>query len=491
MAQIKPVNNNFAKIKVVGIGGGGGNALNSMISSKLIQGVEFVSINTDAQALLNSLAETKIQIGTNCTRGLGAGADPETGETAAMESREKIKEHIYDTQMVFITAGMGGGTGTGASPIVAQIAREAGALTVGVVTTPFHFEGGRRMQIALEGIEKLRDYVDALIVVPNQRLIDVVDKKWTLLEAFKLADNVLGQGVQGISDLITVPGLINVDFKDVERVMHDSGTAMMGIGEGEGENRAIIAARAAVSSPLLGLSVSKARGILYNIIGGPDLGMYEFDEASRVIKECASDDAIIIAGNAISEDMMGRIKISVIATGFPETTSPYSLDSSGIYTPNSYTPTPAAAPAASADTHTSSIPKPVVSPGSYPGGNYQTATNSQHNFDNHQSTTPNTTNSSPNSTQQNSSTTNTSSNHAAMRVTTSSIDTPANTSDSFAGAATCPHSTPRPIQLENSSLHQPTRDTEAAMKSSSSYTNSYASSDEDDPYEMPAFLRNR
>ena len=259
----------------------------------------------------------------------------------------------------------------------------------------------------------------------------------------------------------------------------------------EGENRAIIAARAAVSSPLLGLSVSKARGILYNIIGGPDLGMYEFDEASRVIKECASDDAIIIAGNAISEDMMGRIKISVIATGFPETTSPYSLDSSGIYTPNSYTPTPAAAPAASADTHTSSIPKPVVSPGSYPGGNYQTATNSQHNFDNHQSTTPNTTNSSPNSTQQNSSTTNTSSNHAAMRVTTSSIDTPANTSDSFAGAATCPHSTPRPIQLENSSLRQPTRDTEAAMKSSSSYTNSYASSDEDDPYEMPAFLRNR
>ena len=257
MAQIKPVNNNFAKIKVVGIGGGGGNALNSMISSKLIQGVEFVSINTDAQALLNSLAETKIQIGTNCTRGLGAGADPETGETAAMESREKIKEHIYDTQMVFITAGMGGGTGTGASPIVAQIAREAGALTVGVVTTPFHFEGGRRMQIALEGIEKLRDYVDALIVVPNQRLIDVVDKKWTLLEAFKLADNVLGQGVQGISDLITVPGLINVDFKDVERVMHDSGTAMMGIGEGEGENRAIIAARAAVSSPLLGLSVSR------------------------------------------------------------------------------------------------------------------------------------------------------------------------------------------------------------------------------------------
>ena len=482
MAQIKPVNNNFAKIKVVGIGGGGGNALNSMISSKLIQGVEFVSINTDAQALLNSLAETKIQIGTNCTRGLGAGADPETGETAAMESREKIKEHIYDTQMVFITAGMGGGTGTGASPIVAQIAREAGALTVGVVTTPFHFEGGRRMQIALEGIEKLRDYVDALIVVPNQRLIDVVDKKWTLLEAFKLADNVLGQGVQGISDLITVPGLINVDFKDVERVMHDSGTAMMGIGEGEGENRAIIAARAAVSSPLLGLSVSKARGILYNIIGGPDLGMYEFDEASRVIKECASDDAIIIAGNAISEDMMGRIKISVIATGFPETTSPYSLDSSGIYTPNSYTPTPAAAPAASADTHTSSIPKPVVSPGSYPGGNYQTATNSQHSFNDHQSTATSTSNSSPNSTQQNSSTPNNSS-HAAMRVTTSSIDTPAN-NNNFSQATAYPHPTPRPIQLEKSSLHDSTKGTEATASN-------YTSSDEDDPYEMPAFLRNR
>lgn len=320
MGQIKPINNTFAKIKVVGIGGGGGNAINSMINSKQIQGVEFISVNTDAQALLNSLAETKIQIGGNYTRGLGAGANPEVGKAAAEESREKLKEALYGTEMVFITAGMGGGTGTGASPIVAQIAKEAGALTVAVVTKPFLFEGAQRMRVAEEGIESLRDYVDALIVVPNQRLIDVVDKKMTLVEAFRLADNVLGQGVQGISDLITIPGLVNLDFKDVAKIMTDSGTAMMGIGEAEGENRAVLAARAAISSPLLELSVAGAKGILYNIIGGPDIGMQEISEASQVIQACADPEAIIIFGNAIREDMEGRIKISVIATGFDNNT---------------------------------------------------------------------------------------------------------------------------------------------------------------------------
>jgi len=318
MAQIKPTNNTFAKIKVIGVGGGGGNAINSMIDSKQIHGVEFVSVNTDAQALMNSLAETKIQIGDNYTRGLGAGANPEVGQAAAEESREKLKEVMYDTEMVFITAGMGGGTGTGASPVVAQIAKEAGALTVAVVTKPFMFEGNARMRIAEDGIENLKDYVDALIVVPNQRLLDVVDKKMTLIEAFHLADNVLGQGVQGISDLITMPGLVNVDFKDVERVMTDSGTAMMGIGEGEGENRAVIAARMAISSPLLELSVDGAKGILYNIIGGPDLGMQEISEASQIIQSTADPDAIIIFGSAIREEMMGKIRISVIATGFEE-----------------------------------------------------------------------------------------------------------------------------------------------------------------------------
>ncbi|MBQ6154588.1 cell division protein FtsZ [bacterium] len=319
MGQIKPVNNTFAKIKVIGVGGGGGNAINSMIESKQIQGVEFISVNTDAQALMNSLTETKIQIGSNYTKGLGAGADPEVGQAAAEESRDKLKEALYDTEMVFITAGMGGGTGTGASPIIAQIAQEAHALTVAVVTKPFQFEGAKRTRIAEEGIETLKDYVDALIVVPNQRLLDVVDKKMTLLEAFRLADNVLGQGVQGISDLITMPGLVNVDFRDVEKVMTKSGTAMMGIGEDDGENRAAAAAHAAISSPLLEMSVEKASGILYNIIGGPDLTMQEISEASQIIQQCADEDATIIFGSAIRDDMMGKIRISVIATGFDDT----------------------------------------------------------------------------------------------------------------------------------------------------------------------------
>jgi len=316
MGLVKPSNTTFAKIKVVGVGGGGNNAINSMILSKEIKGVEFISINTDAQALLTSKAETKLQIGSNFTRGLGAGADPEVGRTAAEESREKIKELLFDTDMVFITAGMGGGTGTGASPIIAEIAKETGALTVSVVTKPFAFEGVRRMQTAEEGIEYLTDMVDTLIVIPNQRLLEVVDKKMTFIDAFRLADNVLGQGVKGISDLITVAGMINVDFADVKTIMSDSGTALMGIGEASGEDRAVMAARMAISSPLLEVSINGAKGILYNITGGPDMTMTEVSDASSIIADSADTDADIIFGATIDEDMGSKIKISVIATGF-------------------------------------------------------------------------------------------------------------------------------------------------------------------------------
>ena len=318
MGLVKPTNTTFAKIKVVGVGGGGGNAVNSMISSNQIQGVEFITVNTDAQALLSSKADTKVQIGSNFTKGLGSGADPEVGRTAAEESREKLKDLLYDTDMVFITAGMGGGTGTGASPIIAEIAKESGALTVAVVTKPFAFEGIRRMQSAEEGIELLKDNVDTLIVIPNQRLMDVVDKKMTLLDAFRLADNVLGQGVQGISDLITVPGLINVDFADVKTIMSDSGSALMGIGQASGENRAATAARMAISSPLLEVSIDGAKGILYNIIGGADMSMSEVSDASTIIAAAAAPDANIIFGATIDENIGSSIKISVIATGFDE-----------------------------------------------------------------------------------------------------------------------------------------------------------------------------
>ena len=318
MGLVKPTNTTFAKIKVVGVGGGGGNAVNSMISSNQIQGVEFITVNTDAQALLSSKADTKVQIGTNFTKGLGSGADPEVGRTAAEESREKLKDLLYDSDMVFITAGMGGGTGTGASPIIAEIAKESGALTVAVVTKPFSFEGVRRMQSAEEGIELLKDNVDTLIVIPNQRLMDVVDKKMTLLDAFRLADNVLGQGVQGISDLITIPGLINVDFADVKTIMMDSGSALMGIGQASGENRAATAARMAISSPLLEVSIDGARGILYNITGGPDMSMSEVSDASSIIAAAAAPDANVIFGATIDENMGSTIKISVIATGFDE-----------------------------------------------------------------------------------------------------------------------------------------------------------------------------
>jgi len=320
MALVKPNNTTFAKIKVIGAGGGGGNAVNSMIESNQINGVEFIVVNTDAQALLTSKADTKLQIGSNFTKGLGSGADPEVGRTAAEESYDKLKELLFDTDMVFITAGMGGGTGTGASPVIAEIAREAGALTVAVVTKPFAFEGKKRMITAEEGIANLKDAVDTLIVIPNQRLMDVVDKKLSFLDAFKLADNVLGQGVQGISDLITVPGLINVDFADVKTIMSESGTALMGIGEATGENRAVTAARTAISSPLLEVSIDGAKGILYNIISGPDVSMSEISDASSIIANAADPDANIIFGATIDENMGNKIKISVIATGFENDT---------------------------------------------------------------------------------------------------------------------------------------------------------------------------
>jgi len=318
MALVKPEVAHFAKIKVLGIGGGGGNAINTMVFSDMIKGVDFVAINTDAQALLANQAQIKLQIGENLTRGLGVGGNPELGCQSAEESREKIKEILMDTDMVFITGGMGGGTATGASPIIAEIAKEQGALTIAVVTKPFLFEGTRRMVNAEEGIEKLKEKVDALIVIPNQKLLDSVDRKVTLIEAFKTVDSVLAQGVQGISDVITMPGLINRDFADIKSIMKDAGSAFMGIGTGIGENRAQAAARLAISSPLLEVSINGARGILFTISGGPDLTMAEVEETSKIITEHADADANIIFGATINEKMTDQIKVSVIATGFDE-----------------------------------------------------------------------------------------------------------------------------------------------------------------------------
>jgi cell division protein FtsZ len=315
---IKPEVNRFAKIKVVGVGGAGDNALNSMISLQQIQGVDFVGINTDAQALLTCLAPAKVQIGEQLTKGLGSGGDPDIGKKAAEESVEKIQEVVKDADMVFLTAGMGGGTGTGAAPILADIARKSGALTVAVVTKPFTFEGSHRRLVAEDGVEALKDKVDTMIVIPNQRLLDVVDKKMSLLEAFKVADSVLGQGVQGISDIIVLPGLINVDFADVRSIMTNAGSSLMGIGFGSGDGRAATAARAAIASPLLEVSIEGAKGILFNIMGGQDLSMFEVDEAAKIISSASDSDANIIFGATIDEAMADQVKITVIATGFSD-----------------------------------------------------------------------------------------------------------------------------------------------------------------------------
>lgn len=308
-------NSNVANIKVVGVGGGGGNAVNRMIASG-IHGVEFWSINTDAQALTMSLAENKLQIGQKLTRGLGAGGNPETGKKAAEESREDISVALDGADMVFITCGMGGGTGTGAAGIIAEIAKDMGALTVGVVTRPFTFEGLRRSRQAEEGITNIRDKVDTLIIVPNDKLLEVVEKRTSMQEAFRLADDVLRQGVQGISDIINITGLINVDFADVRSVMKDAGNAMMGIGTASGEGRAIEASRAAISSPLLDATIEGAQGVILNVTGGADLSLFEVNEAASVIYGAVQKDANIIFGAVIDERLQGQIKITVIATGF-------------------------------------------------------------------------------------------------------------------------------------------------------------------------------
>jgi len=305
----------LANIKVCGVGGSGGNAISRMIAARL-RGVEFVAINTDAQALINNPASVKIQIGKETTKGLGAGADVEIGRKSAEENKDEIYEVLKGADMVFVTCGAGGGTGTGAAPLVAQIAKELGALTVGVVTKPFSFEGLRRKKIAELGIEELRDKVDTLITIPNDRLLQVIDKKTSLTDAFGIVDDILRQGVQGISDLIIIPGIINVDFADVRTIMADAGSALMGIGRATGENRAIEAARQAIDSPLLELSIDGAMGILYNITGGPDMTMYEVEEASKAITEAAHPEANIIFGAIVDDAMSGEIKITVIATGF-------------------------------------------------------------------------------------------------------------------------------------------------------------------------------
>lgn len=305
----------FARIKVLGVGGGGCNAVNRMIEEG-IHGVEFVAINTDAQALQQSLAPTQVRIGEKLTKGLGSGGDPTIGAKAAEESTEILRELVNGTDMVFITAGLGGGTGTGAAPIIAKLAKEAGALTIGVVTKPFEFEGKRRMKVAEEGLEKLKSNVDTLIVIPNERLLQIVDRRAPIGVAFKVADDVLRQGIQGISEIITLPGLINVDFADVRAIMAEGGSALMAVGRASGENRAVQAAEKAIGNTLLDVAIDGARGILINVRGGPDLGIHEVREAADIIRRTADPEANIIFGAAIEPDMGDEIQITVIATGF-------------------------------------------------------------------------------------------------------------------------------------------------------------------------------
>lgn len=316
MAEIKPDIETFAKIKVVGVGGSGGNAISRMIDAK-IKGVEFVAINTDAQALHHSRAQEKIHIGKNLTKGLGAGMNPEIGRQAAEENRDEIQEVLKGADMVFVTCGLGGGTGSGAAPIVAETAKELGALTVGVVTRPFAFEGSQRRAIADEALNNLKDRVDTLITIPNDKLLSIIDRKTTLISAFRIVDDVLRQGVQGISDLITRPGIVNVDFADVRAIMQDSGSALMGIGIASGENRAVEAARAAINSPLLELSIDGAKGVLFNISGSTDVGMLEINEAANIITENIDPNAKVIFGAVVDEQIRkGDIQITVVATGF-------------------------------------------------------------------------------------------------------------------------------------------------------------------------------
>jgi cell division protein FtsZ len=315
MAEVKPVIETFAKIKVIGVGGSGGAAINRMIDCG-VKGVEFIAVNTDVQALHYNKASKKLHIGKSITRGLGAGMNPELGKQGAEESQNEIRDLLKDTDMVFITCGLGGGTGTGAAPIVAEIARDLDVLTVAVVTKPFSFEGAQRKNIAERGLMELTDKVDTIITIPNDKLLQVIDKKTSLLDSFMVVDEVLRQGVQGIAELITIPGLINVDFADVKAIMANAGSALMGIGEASGENKAIEAAKLAVNSPLLEVSIEGARGILFTVTGGPNLTMNEVNEAAKVITASADEDAKIIFGAVINDKMKDEIKITVVATGF-------------------------------------------------------------------------------------------------------------------------------------------------------------------------------
>ena len=311
------MSNSFARIKVIGVGGAGGNAINRMIDAG-VDGVEFVAVNTDAQALLNSAAQISVRIGDKLTKGLGAGGRPEVGMRAAEESAEQLAELVRDTDMVFITAGMGGGTGTGASPVIAKLAKSSGALTVGVVTRPFDFEGSRRRRAAEEGIAALREAVDALITIPNQLILDMVDPKTSITDAFRMADDVLRQGIAGISDLITKPGIINLDFADVRTIMRDAGSALMAIGHGVGETRCIDAAKEAIESPLLETNIQGATGVLYNITGGSNLTLIETSEAAEIIRAAVDEDAEIFYGTSIDESLGDAVMITLIATGFQD-----------------------------------------------------------------------------------------------------------------------------------------------------------------------------
>ena len=315
----------FARIKVVGVGGGGCNAVNRMILEGM-SGVEFIAVNTDAQALLLSKAETRVRIGDKTTRGLGSGGSPEIGQKAAEESAEDLYEVLRGSDMVFVTAGLGGGTGTGAAAIVAQIAKEVNALTIGVVTRPFTFEGARRTKSAESGITRLKEHADTLIVIPNDRLLQIVDKRASLQDAFRIADDVLHQGIQGISELITVPGMINLDFADVRAIMSEGGAALMAVGRAAGEDRARIAAEAAISSQLLDITIDGARGILFNVTGGPDLTLFEVNQAAAIIKETAHPDVNLIFGAVIDENMGDEVRITVIATGFDGETEELELE---------------------------------------------------------------------------------------------------------------------------------------------------------------------
>jgi cell division protein FtsZ len=318
--QRAPETENFARIRVVGVGGGGSNAVDRMISEG-VSGVDFIAINTDAQALLRSKAPTRVRIGEKLTRGLGSGGHPEQGEKAAEETIEDLYEVLKGSDMVFITAGMGGGTGTGAAPVVARVAKEHNALTIGVVTRPFLFEGSQRAQAASEGIDKLKEHVDTLIAIPNDRLLELTDKRMSLNDSFRLADDILRQGIQGISELITVPGLINLDFADVRTIMSEGGAALMAVGQGEGDDRARLAAEQAISSRLLDVTIDGAHGILFNVTGGPDMSLFEVNLAASIIRETAHPDANMIFGAVIDEAMGDEMRITVIATGF-ESLSP-------------------------------------------------------------------------------------------------------------------------------------------------------------------------